>query len=67
MTVTNWDWAYLGIVLVSIAVFLIIYILQGATEAEKIAQGIMVPIISCVLIIGIVIQRWEQRTRKNTT
>ena len=65
MRVTNWDKAYLGVMLSSIAVFLSIYTLQGASKAEKVAQEIMVPVISCVLLIGIVIQRWEQRTEKN--
>jgi len=64
MPVTNWDRAYLGVVLISIAFFLSIYTLQGATEAEKVAQDVMVPVISFVLLIGIAIQRLEQRKSK---
>ena len=40
LSVTKWDKAYLGVMILSIAFFLSVYSFQGAKEAEKIVDSI---------------------------
>ncbi len=48
------------VLILSIAVFLSIYAIRGDIKAQQVARGIIVPLISVLLLIGIGLQRIKQ-------
>ncbi len=57
MSNTTWDKAYLGVLAIIIGAFLLLFFVQGDSSAQKVAQKIMVPVLSVILLGGVVLQK----------
>ena len=65
MSNTTWDKAYLGVLAVIIGVFVILFFVEGDSTAQKVAQKIMVPVLSVILLGGVVLQKKLQKSKEN--
>ena len=65
MSNTTWDKAYLGVLAVIIGTFLILFFVEGDSTAQKVAQKIMVPVLSVILLGGVILQKKLQKSKEN--
>jgi len=65
MSNTTWDKAYLGVLAIIIGAFLTLFFVQGDSTAQKIARKIMVPVLSVILLGGVVLQKKIRKSKKN--
>ena len=65
MSNTTWDKAYLGVLTIIIGAFVFLFFVEGDSTAQKVAQKIMVPVLSVILLGGVVLQKKLQKSKEN--